>query len=252
MPLRDGRWTPAAVAQARIVARLRERGHSLDDVRSGRPQRSACLRIHGGAVPARRRDAVARGRGARDGARRGPDPPHLGVGGLLARHAGGRDLRRRRAAAALHGRGALRRVPARRLPAAGPRLRPGAGPDRRRRGEAVPSVRARAADPRRPRRAGDRRGDGGPGLGAAPARLADHGPRPPALAAALHRAGRGRAPGDRGRVRRPTSGACGSGSPSPTWPATPGSPRTSGRRRRWTSSSGSWRRCRTRCPRARA
>jgi adenylate cyclase len=33
VPLRDGRWTPAAVAQARIVARLRARGHSLDDVR---------------------------------------------------------------------------------------------------------------------------------------------------------------------------------------------------------------------------
>jgi adenylate cyclase len=28
-----GRWTPAAVAQARIVARLRERGHSLDEIR---------------------------------------------------------------------------------------------------------------------------------------------------------------------------------------------------------------------------
>src|SRR5215212_366365 len=30
---RDGRWTPAAVAQARIVARLRERGHSPDEIR---------------------------------------------------------------------------------------------------------------------------------------------------------------------------------------------------------------------------
>jgi len=30
---RDGRWTPAAVAQARIVARLRERGHSLNEIR---------------------------------------------------------------------------------------------------------------------------------------------------------------------------------------------------------------------------
>jgi adenylate cyclase len=29
---RDGRWTPAAVAQARIVARLRERGHSLEEI----------------------------------------------------------------------------------------------------------------------------------------------------------------------------------------------------------------------------
>ncbi len=31
---RDGRWTRAAVAQARIVARLRERGHSLAEIRA--------------------------------------------------------------------------------------------------------------------------------------------------------------------------------------------------------------------------
>jgi adenylate cyclase len=31
---RDGRWTRAAVAQARIVARLRERGHTIDEIRS--------------------------------------------------------------------------------------------------------------------------------------------------------------------------------------------------------------------------
>ena len=30
---RDGRWTPAAVAQARIVSRLRERGHPLEEIR---------------------------------------------------------------------------------------------------------------------------------------------------------------------------------------------------------------------------
>jgi adenylate cyclase len=29
----DGEWTPAAVAHARLVARLRERGHSLDEIR---------------------------------------------------------------------------------------------------------------------------------------------------------------------------------------------------------------------------
>ena len=29
VPLRDGEWTPAALAQARLVARLRARGHSL-------------------------------------------------------------------------------------------------------------------------------------------------------------------------------------------------------------------------------
>ena len=160
--------------------------------------------------------------GARDRARAGADPPHLDGRRVLHRGARGGDLRGRRAAAALHGRGARGGLPARRLPAARARLRPGARPDRRRRGEALPPVRARAADPRRRRRAGDRRGDGGAGLRAAAARRADHGPRPPALAAALHRAGRGRPPRDRGRRRTPTSGACGSRSPSPTSPATPG------------------------------
>ena len=33
VPVRKGRWTPAAAAQARVVARMRERGHSLDDLR---------------------------------------------------------------------------------------------------------------------------------------------------------------------------------------------------------------------------
>src|SRR4051812_19758859 len=33
VPLRGGEWTPAALAQARLVARLRARGHSLDQVR---------------------------------------------------------------------------------------------------------------------------------------------------------------------------------------------------------------------------
>lgn len=33
VPLRDGEWTPAALAQARIVARMRTRGHSLAEVR---------------------------------------------------------------------------------------------------------------------------------------------------------------------------------------------------------------------------
>jgi adenylate cyclase len=33
VPVRDGTWTPATVAHARIVARLRARGHSLEDLR---------------------------------------------------------------------------------------------------------------------------------------------------------------------------------------------------------------------------
>src|SRR6266498_1803074 len=32
--VRDGQWTPAAVAQARIVARLRDRGHTLEEIRA--------------------------------------------------------------------------------------------------------------------------------------------------------------------------------------------------------------------------
>jgi adenylate cyclase len=33
VPVRRGRWTAAAAAQARVVARMRERGHSLDDLK---------------------------------------------------------------------------------------------------------------------------------------------------------------------------------------------------------------------------
>jgi len=40
VPVRRGRWTPAAAAQARVVARLRERGHSLEELkRAGREGR---------------------------------------------------------------------------------------------------------------------------------------------------------------------------------------------------------------------
>jgi adenylate cyclase len=34
VPLPDGRWTPAALAHARIVARLRRRGHSMAEIRA--------------------------------------------------------------------------------------------------------------------------------------------------------------------------------------------------------------------------
>jgi adenylate cyclase len=40
VPVRRGRWTTAAAAQARVVARMRERGHSLEDLkRAGREGR---------------------------------------------------------------------------------------------------------------------------------------------------------------------------------------------------------------------
>ena len=33
IPLDDGRWTPPAIAHARLVARMRERGHSVEGIR---------------------------------------------------------------------------------------------------------------------------------------------------------------------------------------------------------------------------
>ena len=33
IPLNKGRWTRAAAAQARVVLRMRERGHSVEDLR---------------------------------------------------------------------------------------------------------------------------------------------------------------------------------------------------------------------------
>jgi adenylate cyclase len=42
LPVRRGRWTAAAAAQARVVARMRERGHSLEELkRAGRDGRLA-------------------------------------------------------------------------------------------------------------------------------------------------------------------------------------------------------------------
>src|SRR5512147_1300809 len=42
VPVRRGRWTAAAAAQARVVARMRERGHSLADLkRAGQEGRLA-------------------------------------------------------------------------------------------------------------------------------------------------------------------------------------------------------------------
>jgi adenylate cyclase len=38
IPQYDGRWTPAAVAHARVVARMRERGHSLQSIRQATAQ----------------------------------------------------------------------------------------------------------------------------------------------------------------------------------------------------------------------
>ncbi len=51
VPLRDGVWTPAALAQARIVARMRHRGHDLDQLRARGQGGPARLRLPRGPLP---------------------------------------------------------------------------------------------------------------------------------------------------------------------------------------------------------
>jgi adenylate cyclase len=52
---RDGRWTPAAVAQARIVTRLRERGHSLEEIRRAMESGRLAFGFVEGMLPAHER-----------------------------------------------------------------------------------------------------------------------------------------------------------------------------------------------------
>ena len=145
---RDGRWTPAAVAQARIVARLRERGHSLDEIRAATESGRLAFGFVEELLPAHERDLHARGGRRRDRPRARADRAHVprrwaSTGRDRA------DLRRRPRAAAPRRRRAGRRLPARRVPAARARLRPGARADGRRRGAPLPPLRARAAHARR-------------------------------------------------------------------------------------------------------
>ena len=203
IPVKDGRWTSAAAAQARVVARMRERGHSLDElrraVRDGRLAFGYVEDLFPGT-------ASARSRGPRR--RRAPGLEEeliervmtlLGTPTALEGTLNEQDVR----AIARHGRGARRRLPARRPAAARPRLRAVDPQDRRGRGPALPPLRARAADPPGRRRARDGRGDGGARARPAAADLAADGVHPPALPALLHRAGRRRPHG--GRLRRPAA-----------------------------------------------
>ena len=155
IPQYDGTWSPAAVGHARLVARLRDRGHSL----AGHPQlrrrtagsRSAtsrsCSRTTAGSTRSRQ---AARGDRTGAGADRA-DRHHA----RLEPDAGRDAVRGRDPAAALRLGGARRRAAARRDAPARARLRTGDGPGGRRRGAAVSPLRPRAADAlgvRRPRR----------------------------------------------------------------------------------------------------
>src|SRR3954452_22049577 len=85
VPLRDGEWTPAAIAQARLRARLRSRRPRPRPLRPaagagppGGEDRPAGLGLPRGPLPGVGERLHAARRRARDRSRAGADPPHLG------------------------------------------------------------------------------------------------------------------------------------------------------------------------------
>ncbi len=223
VPQYEGTWTTAAVSHARVVHRMRERGHSIAEIRLATEQGRLAFGYLEDLFPSGDRVyTLKRGRG-RDRTRAGADRAdrHLARAQLRA---GRLAHRRRSAAAALHLRGARRGAAAGGDAAARAGLRPGAGAGGRRRGPAVPPVRARAADAVGRDEPRDGRADGAISRrDLLPLVLAGAGPGPPALPPVLRRAGRRRPHGGRSRRGRPRSSAgCASRSRSPTWPGTRG------------------------------
>ena len=249
--MRRGRWTAAAAAQARVVARMRERGHSLEELR--RPGREGRLSfgLAEDLFPRPEEQVTVEEVAARDRPRAGADRAHPGHPRHPARNASGcstrDDVEALRHCARVLAAGfplvaflQLVRVYVQ-IDAA----------DRRRRGAAHPPLRPRADDPRRRARARDGRGDRRPRRRrAAAGDAADRVPAQP-LPALLPRAGRRRPHGERARDAKPPSSARSrSRSASSTSPASPATPRrrATSRRSTWsrTSSPRSRRRCRPR------
>ena len=80
VPLRDGEWTPAALAQARIVARMRARGHDLEQLRGAAKEGRLAYGYLEDLFPARdEAEHDLADAAARDRARAGADPPDLGA-----------------------------------------------------------------------------------------------------------------------------------------------------------------------------
>jgi adenylate cyclase len=65
IPVRRGRWTPAAAAQARVVARMRDRGHSLDEIRRAVREGRLAFGFVEDLIPGAREHAVNRAEAAR-------------------------------------------------------------------------------------------------------------------------------------------------------------------------------------------
>ncbi len=213
-----GRRRP--VAYVRVVARLRARGHTLEEIKraSDKGQLAvgpieSLLDTQEGRYTLKE---AAREAGLDAGADR-TDLRGLGPGRAVAGHALRRGPRDHEVPAAVLTAG----LPGGGLPAAAARVRAGDRPDRGRRGAPVSPVRPRAAHAQGRARRADRRGDGGAHARNAALRRALHELPARALSGALRRAGRDRPHGGRPRARRPPRrGDCASRSRSPISPAT--------------------------------
>ena len=223
-------------ARAHRGPAARARAHASSEIREAGQRGPAGLRLHRGAVP---RDDEARALA------RATLPSETGLEPALIERfwtsiglPAARRSRRSRdediAGAALRRVGARRRLPAGGLPPALPRLWPGALPDRRRRGAAVPPLRARAAHARGrararrwPRRWSDLARDllplASPMMDYVHQRFLQHFVEQDVV---------GHMEVELEDERRRSSGACAWRSRSPTWPATRASPRRRARRRR--------------------
>jgi len=65
VPVRRGRWTEAAAAQARVVARMRERGHSLEELRRAVRDGRLAFGYAEDLLPGRRERPIGRAEAAR-------------------------------------------------------------------------------------------------------------------------------------------------------------------------------------------
>ena len=218
---RDGRWTPAAVAQARIVARLRERGHSLEEIRRAMESGRLAFGFVEEMLPAHERTHTLEEAAAETGL----EPAlierlflSMGFNADALEQISDEDLELLRHVAAVLSAGFPLVALLQLVRVYGQALAQMADAEVRLFHLYVHEPLMRDGIP------GWQMGEEMAELArrAAAAGLADHGARAPALPDALRRAGRRRAHGGRPRrARRSTSGACAWPSPSPTWPATP-------------------------------
>ena len=250
VPLANGRWTPAAAAHARIVARLRERGHSLEEIRTASDEGRLAFGYVEELLPALAPDtAIPLKQAARE---TGLEPAlierllsSLGYDARSIEQIPPEDVELLRLVPQVLDAGFPLVALLQLMRVYGQALAHIADAEVRLFHLYVHEPLMR---------------DGLPGLemaeqmeqlgrGLLPLASAVDGSRPPPLPAALRRAGhRSGTWRRRSTARSATSAGCASRSRSPTSPATRDSPRRWGRRRRSTRSSASSTRCRSRCP----